>query len=341
MKFIDEVSVSVRAGDGGGGVVAWTREKFRPKGGPCGGNGGNGGAIILFADQALNTLIDFSFNPELRAENGSGGSSNQMDGRAGSDLMCAVPVGTQVFYNGQLVADLSVTGARWVAARGGIGGKGNAHFKSATNQAPEFAQPGTTGETFVFRLVLKSVADIGLIGLPNVGKSTLISKITRSHPKIADYPFTTIVPNLGVLLAPGGKRLVIADIPGLIPGAHLGKGLGIKFLKHIERTKLLLHLLDVSQTVNSPSDIDPSDQQVINATMAQYKCIVDELTSFSLDLHDMPCIVAFSKYDQAINKRSFHLASPLIEDLGCRCLAFSSLTGEGIDKLIDALINAA
>jgi len=235
MRFIDEVKVQVRAGRGGSGAVRFRREKYCPEGGPDGGDGGNGGAVILVTDPGLSTLIDFSFQPHLFASGGANGGENQRGGAAGADLICRVPVGCQVFYNDELVADLNTAGARWVAARGGHGGRGNAFFKSAQNQAPDYAQPGQDADELELRLVLKSVADIGLVGLPNVGKSTLISRISSANPKVADYPFTTLEPHLGVVML-DDARFVVADIPGLIPGAHLGKGLGTDFLKHIERT---------------------------------------------------------------------------------------------------------
>ena len=220
MRFIDEAKVQVIAGKGGNGSVHWRREKYVPRGGPDGGNGGNGGAVVFVAETGLNTLIDFSFNPRILAENGGAGDANLREGARGKDAIRQVPVGTQVFFQEKLVADLSVPGARWVAARGGRGGKGNAHFKSANRQAPDFAQPGQSGEEFDFRLVLKSVADVGLVGFPNAGKSTLVSTITRSHPKVADYPFTTLRPSLGVVLAGERERFVMADIPGIIPAKH-------------------------------------------------------------------------------------------------------------------------
>ena len=337
MKFVDEVKVQVRAGNGGAGAVSWNREKFRPKGGPCGGNGGCGGAVIFYTDSGLNTLIDYSFSPELSAEHGEPGSSNLKDGASGADLLCPVPVGTQVFYNDQLVADLKVNGARWVAARGGVGGKGNAHFKSATNQAPAYAQPGQPGEEFSFRLILKSIADVGLVGIPNVGKSTLIATITKSHPKIADYPFTTLVPHLGVVVRPDGKNFVIADIPGLIPGAHEGKGLGITFLKHVERTKILLQVLDLTQDAVLMQCPEPEEHDIMLAARKQFEALDKELSLFSADLGQIPRIIAISKIDLSVNRQAVTLMASYFAERGLKLYAFSSTTGEGVAEIVHVL----
>ena len=348
MKFVDEVKVFVKAGDGGGGHVGWRREAHEPNGGPNGGNGGNGGAVIFYTEPGLNTLIDYSFSPHLKAEDGQPGSTNQKEGRSGKDLLCPIPVGTQVFYKDTLVADLSRQGAKWVAAKGGIGGKGNEFFKSATHQAPDYAQPGLPGQEFEFKLVLKSVADIGLVGFPNVGKSTLISTITKSHPKIADYPFTTLVPNLGVVTMPNAKPFVIADIPGLIPGAHAGKGLGIKFLKHIERTKAILHILDLSVPPDddditaklvSDSRENLTDEEIINLTTKQFELIDFELSAFSDKMAKFPKIIAFSKGDLEINQRAYKLSQPYFTEKGLTSLIFSSFSRTGLDELVAAMNN--
>ena len=341
VRFVDEVKVFVKAGDGGAGHVGWRREAHEPNGGPNGGNGGNGGAVIFYTESGLNTLIDYSFSPNLKAEDGQPGSTNQKEGKSGEDFLCPMPVGTQVFYKDKLVADLSRLGAKWVAAKGGIGGKGNEFFKSSTHQAPDYAQPGLPGQELEFKLILKSVADIGLVGFPNVGKSTLISTITKSHPKIADYPFTTLVPNLGVVVGAGTKSFVIADIPGLIPGAHTGKGLGIKFLKHIERTKAILHILDLSVSLEeeqapSPAD-DLTDQEIINLATKQFELIDFELSSFSEEVAKLPRIVAFSKGDLEINQRAYKLSKPFFAEKGLASFIFSSMTHSGLGELVAAM----
>lgn len=253
MKFIDEATIFVEAGHGGSGIKSFYREKFVPLGGPDGGNGGRGGSVVLVATSNLTTLLDFHFQPRWKATDGLKGQGSRKDGRAGDDLIIQVPVGTQVYKSagfdekkepilGELVCDFDQDGATLTLAQGGRGGKGNSFFKSPTNRAPEHFQPGEEGGIGEYVLSLKLVADVGLVGLPNAGKSTLISRISAARPKIADYPFTTLTPNLGVVQAKGGKSFVVADIPGLIPGAHQGKGLGIKFLKHVERTKVIAHL---------------------------------------------------------------------------------------------------
>ena len=333
MKFVDEVKIYVAGGNGGEGMVAWRREKYVPQGGPDGGDGGNGGCVVFVTDPGLNTLIDFSFNPEIVAADGENGGTKSCFGRAGEDVLRPVPVGTQVFFKGQLVADLSQPGARWIAARGGHGGKGNAFFKTPTNRAPDFAQKGQPGEKFELELVLKSVADVGLVGLPNVGKSTLISVISKAHPKIADYPFTTIRPNLGVVMVKD-KRVVVADIPGLIPGAHEGKGLGIKFLKHIERTHVLGHLIDVSQIQNGDETLDRlTDEELEAKVLEQFTQIDFELSAFSENLIKLPRIIIFSKGDLAICERGFRLTEGEFKSRGFKSLLISSVTGLGLEEL--------
>jgi len=247
MDFIDESRIFVKAGNGGNGCCSFRREKFIPKGGPDGGDGGNGGDVIIEASPHYHTLLDQRYHPHYKAQRGQHGKGKNCTGRSGEDLVIHVPVGTQVrdFESGEVVADLVQAGQRMVAARGGRGGRGNARFVTSTRQAPKNCEPGTEGEERSFKLVLKLLADVGLVGFPNAGKSTLISKISSARPKIADYPFTTLVPNLGMVRHKGAD-FVVADIPGIIEGAHEGVGLGLRFLRHIERTRILLYLVDLS-----------------------------------------------------------------------------------------------
>ncbi len=302
MQFIDEATIHVRGGSGGSGSRHWKRAKFVPKGGPDGGNGGTGGAVILEAVSNLNTLIDLVYEPHVRAEDGSSGGENLKTGADGVHTIVKVPVGTQVFYNETLVADLSKAGSRWVAARGGIGGKGNAHFKSSTNQAPDHAQPGVAGEERTYRLVLKSVADLGLVGLPNAGKSTFISTVSGAKPKVAAYPFTTLTPELGVVLLSENRRFVLADIPGIIEGAHEGKGLGLRFLKHIERTKALVFVIDITQCPSYTLDtLDETNGEILATlvaeTQTQFSLLKSELASYSETLLSYPSFPLFTKQD--------------------------------------------
>lgn len=332
MKFVDEAKVRVCGGNGGSGFVSWRREKFIPLGGPDGGDGGNGGAVIFLVDPGLNTLIDFSFKHELKAEDGSVGEANCRTGRNGDNIVVPVPLGTQVFYNDNLVADLNQPYARWAAARGGRGGKGNHFFKSATNQAPDRAQPGRAGEIREFKLVLKSVADVGLAGLPNVGKSTVVSAVTRAHPKIADYPFTTLAPSLGVVLLGEKQRFVMADIPGLVPGAHEGKGLGLTFLQHIERTKVLAQLIDVSSSLSAKEHLEPSTEQLRKAALEQFELIDRELKLFSEEVAGKPRLIVFSKADLDICRRSYDATRKDFAELGFDTCLISSATGEGLSE---------
>ena len=337
MRFWDEVTVFVRGGKGGNGHVGWRREALLPRGGPDGGNGGNGGAVIFVCSDNENTLVDFSFQPHLFAEDGEAGSGNDCHGRDGENLLCEVPAGCQVYFRDQLVADLSIPGARWIAARGGRGGKGNAFFKSATRQSPDFAQDGRPGDEIELRLVLKSVADVGLIGLPNTGKSTLISSISSARPKIADYPFTTLVPQLGVVTPASAARFVGCDIPGLIPGAHEGKGLGREFLKHVERTKVLVHLIDLTQsaTISGPDESDP--ETLMRESLAQFDSIDNELRLFSEELIRLPRIVVISKADLELNRRAFEAAASAFRARGLETALISSATGEGLEALKERL----
>ncbi|HYR45105.1 MAG TPA: GTPase ObgE [Terriglobia bacterium] len=319
--FIDEAKITVKAGDGGHGSIAFRREKFVPRGGPSGGDGGNGGNIYLVADLNENTLLKFRFNHIFRAERGRHGEGSNRHGRSGEDLEIRIPVGTAVQDDetGELLHDFTDPNERVLLAKGGRGGHGNAHFASSSNRAPRRAEDGATGEEKTLRLELKLLADVGLVGYPNVGKSTLISRISAARPKIADYPFTTLEPQLGVVALDTDKSFVVADIPGLIEGAHLGHGLGIQFLKHIERTRLLLHLVDVS----SASDRDPVDE---------FHAINSELAEHNPDLPRKPKIIVATKMDIADPRK--------VQKLGRWCkkhdlemLQISSVTGEGLENL--------
>jgi GTPase len=290
--FVDEAKIKVKAGNGGNGCVAFRREKFVPKGGPSGGDGGRGGDVIMESSQRHNTLIHFRYNPEHKAERGKHGEGSNCTGREGADVVLQVPVGTALYdeETGDLVHDFSHPDERVIVAKGGRGGRGNQHFATSTHQAPREHEPGRAGEERTYRLELKLLADVGLVGYPNVGKSTLISRISAAKPKIADYPFTTLEPNLGVVSVgepPHEESYVVADIPGLIEGAHLGAGLGVQFLRHIERTRLLVHLVDISDGSGRP---DPA---------ADFKVIVGELKSFGHGLDEKPMMVVASKADVA------------------------------------------
>jgi GTPase len=290
--FIDEAKIRIKAGDGGNGCVAFRREKFVPRGGPSGGDGGKGGDVIMESSQAHNTLVHFRFNPEHNAQRGRHGEGSNCSGQSGYDVVLKVPVGTSVYdiESGELVHDFSQPNERVTVAHGGRGGRGNQHFATPTHQAPREHEPGRTGEERHLRLELKLLADVGIVGYPNVGKSTLISRISAAKPKIADYPFTTLEPNLGVVSIgdisdPKHYSFVVADIPGLIEGAHEGAGLGMQFLRHIERTRMLVHVVDVSDSSGRP---DP---------VKDFEVIMDELKSFGAGLEKKPMIVVASKID--------------------------------------------
>src|SRR6516225_7056667 len=286
--FVDEAKIRVKAGDGGNGCVAFRREKFVPRGGPSGGDGGHGGDVIVESSERHNTLVHFRFNPEYKAERGRHGEGSNKTGREGDSIALKVPVGTILYdeESGERVHDFSRADERIVIARGGRGGRGNARFATSTHQAPREHEEGQPGEERVLRLELKLLADVGLVGYPNAGKSTLISRISAARPKIADYPFTTLEPNLGVVSLEDRRSFVVADIPGLIEGAHLGHGLGTQFLRHIERTRVLAHLVDVSDA----SGRDP---------VHDFEVVMEELRSFSEDLAAKPMIVVATKLDAA------------------------------------------
>ena len=321
--FIDEVIIRVKAGDGGNGCLAFRREKFVPRGGPSGGDGGRGGDITLVSSEHYNTLLHFRFNPEHKAERGRHGEGSQRTGREGASIDLPVPVGTAVYDadSGELLHDFTTAGDRFTVARGGRGGKGNQHFATPVHQAPTEHEPGRPGDEKRLRLELKLLADAGLVGFPNAGKSTLISRISAAHPKIADYPFTTLEPSLGVVRLDDERTFVVADIPGLIEGAHEGHGLGTRFLKHVERTRLLAHLVDVSEATGR----DP---------VHDFDVVMQELASFSPDLAAKPMIVVATKLDAAQDPERIDSLRRMAEERGLPFFAISSATGEGLDALI-------
>lgn len=328
MKFIDEVSLTVQSGSGGRGCVSFRRERFVPRGGPDGGNGGRGGDVRLVARAGRRTLYPFRFQRLYKAENGAPGQGNQRSGKAGADLTIEVPPGTLVFDadTGELIQDLVAPEDVVVVAVGGRGGKGNAHFKTSTHQTPRFAQPGEPGQTRQLRLELKLLADVGIIGLPNAGKSTLISRVSAATPKIADYPFTTLTPTLGVVNPPfGGEPFVMADIPGLIEGAHAGVGLGTRFLRHVERTRILVHLVDAA-TID-PSDLT-RDLRIVNTEMERY----------GRQLAEKPQIVALNKIDlTGAEEKARQFAQALGET---ETILISAATGDGVRQLLGRIVAA-
>jgi GTP-binding protein len=323
--FIDEATIRIKAGDGGNGCVAFRREAYEPRGGPSGGDGGNGGDVIMESSERHNTLVHFRFNPEYKAQRGQHGMGSNCTGKQGEDIVLKVPVGTIVYDSetGQKVYDFSRPDDRIVIAKGGRGGRGNARFATSTHQAPREHDDGRPGEERVFRLELKLLADVALIGYPNVGKSTLISRISAARPKIADYPFTTLQPNLGVVSvgeAREERSFVVADIPGLIEGAHTGAGLGTQFLRHIERTRLLVHLVDVSDTSVQPDPV--KDVKVING----------ELESFGARLEEKPMLMVASKIDAA-NKDKLAKLKRYCKKHGLELFPISAVTGKGLEEL--------
>ena len=325
--FIDEAKIRVKAGDGGNGCMAFRREKFVPRGGPSGGDGGKGGDVIMESSERHNTLVHFRFNPEYKAERGRHGEGSNRKGHDGADVLLKVPVGTIVYddESGERIHDFSRPDERLVIARGGRGGRGNARFATSTHQAPRECEPGRPGEERAYRLELKLLADVGLVGYPNVGKSTLISRISAAKPKIADYPFTTLQPNLGVVAmgAPGDPdqvSFVVADIPGLIEGAHTGAGLGTQFLRHIERTRLLVHLVDVSDSSGRP---DP---------LHDLEVIMGELKSFGAHLDEKPMLLVASKMDIA-NPDKLAKLRRYAKKQELELYPISAATGEGVEQL--------
>src|ERR1041385_5912625 len=327
--FVDEAKIRVKAGDGGNGCMAFRREKFVPRGGPSGGDGGRGGDVIMESSERHNTLVHFRFNPEYKAERGRHGEGSNCTGRDGESVVLKVPVGTILYdkTTGEKVHDFSGADERIVVAHGGRGGRGNQHFATSTHQAPREHEQGFPGEEKTLRLELKLLADVGLVGYPNVGKSTLVSRISAAKPKIADYPFTTLQPNLGVVTIgeiSDQESYVVADIPGLIEGAHTGTGLGIQFLRHIERTRVLVHMIDVSDASGRP---DP---------VADFKVIMSELKSFGADLEKKPMIVVASKIDVA-NPEKLEKLTKYCKKLKLKMYEISAVTGKGIAELKYAL----
>jgi GTPase len=327
--FIDEAKIRVKAGDGGNGCMAFRREKFVPRGGPSGGDGGKGGDIVMESSERHNTLVHFRFNPEHTAQRGRHGEGSNKTGRDGDGIVLKVPVGTIVYDDetGEKIFEFTHSDQSFVIARGGRGGRGNARFATSVHQAPREHEEGREGEQHTYRLELKLLADVGLVGYPNVGKSTLISRISAARPKIADYPFTTLEPNLGVVAVGDVKdevSFVVADIPGLIEGAHTGAGLGTQFLRHIERTRLLVHLVDVSDSSGRPDVV--KDVEVI----------IGELGSFGAHLEEKPMIMVASKID-AVNKDKLAALKKFCKKKKLELHEISAVTGKGIKELIHAM----
>ncbi|RLB59099.1 MAG: GTPase ObgE [Deltaproteobacteria bacterium] len=329
MKFIDETEIEVRAGKGGDGCVSFRRERFRPRGGPDGGDGGRGGSIVLVADAGLRTLFDHSLQKLYRARNGQPGSGKDRNGAGADDVLVRVPVGTVVFEasSGELLGDLSTPGQQLVVARGGRGGRGNIHFKSSVNQSPRRAETGQPGERRRLRLELKLLADVGVVGFPNAGKSTLVAALSRARPKVADYPFTTLVPTLGVVPVDEGRQFVIADVPGLIPGAARGAGLGLRFLRHLERCSVLLHLLTWQEGE------DPQPRKLLQ----RFEQIEQELRAFGAGLEEKPRLVALSKRDLAEVRQVEGQVREELAARGLRCLTLSAASRDGLPELVSTL----
>ena len=327
MQFIDEAEIFAKAGDGGAGAVAFRREKFVPRGGPSGGDGGNGGDIVLETDERLTTLLDFRFKREYRAKNGEPGRGRDQNGHAAPELVLKVPPGTLVrdAASAEVLADLRENGRRWVLAKGGRGGLGNMNFATSTLQAPRFAQPGTEGEEKRVRLELRLLADVGLVGFPNAGKITLVSRLSRARPKIADYPFTTLQPHLGVVQYRDGRSFVLSDLPGLIEGAHRGAGLGHRFLKHMARCRAIIHLIDASQDRDLAAD---------------FEAINRELELFDPALGRKPQIVAANKIDIPEARERAQALRKKLKRREIDVHLVSGATGEGLEELLDATMRA-
>jgi GTP-binding protein len=332
MQFVDEASIRIEAGNGGRGTTSFRREKYVPLGGPDGGDGGDGGDVVLVADGSLNTLVDFRYQPLYRAESGEGGGGANRSGARGADLEVRVPAGTTVIDDEtlEILGDLAQPGTRLMVARGGQGGRGNARFKTSTNRAPRRSTPGAPGEARKLRLQLKVLADVGLLGMPNAGKSTLLARVSASRPKIADYPFTTLTPNLGVVRVDGERSFVLADIPGLIEGAAKGAGLGTQFLRHLSRCRLLVHLVEIAP-------LDGSDP------LANLRVVEAELERYSTALLERPIWIAITKLDllppderaKALTRFRRRLRSP-----SRRVFGVSAVDGTGVDELLRELVGA-
>jgi GTP-binding protein len=325
LHFIDEITIDIQAGDGGDGSTAMRREKFRPLGGPAGGDGGDGGDVVFEADARLTTLLDLRHRRSLKAASGENGRGKDQYGKGGASLSVRLPVGTQVFdaENGELLTDLAEPGQRFIAAKGGRGGRGNIHFVTSTDRAPLRAERGQPGQMRRVRLELKLLADVGLVGYPNVGKSTLVSAVSRARPKVADYPFTTLVPHLGVVSRGEERAFVIADIPGLIEGAAEGAGLGHRFLKHVERTRVLLHLLSV----------DPGPER---DPVRDFEVLRGELERFDAELAARPALVVLTKLDLPEVREALEPVRQAMHERGLPLFAISAATGEGVRELLDA-----
>lgn len=327
MKFIDEAKIFVKGGDGGRGCVSFRREKYVPRGGPDGGDGGKGGDVVIRASRGHHTLLDLKFNQHHAADRGAHGEGARRTGRSGRDEVILVPVGTVIHdaETGEVLADLTADGETFIAARGGMGGRGNARFATPTRQAPRHAQPGRPGEERWIRLELKLLADVGIIGLPNVGKSTFISRVSSARPRIADYPFTTLVPNLGVVRFQEDRSFVIADIPGLIEGAHAGTGLGTRFLRHIERTRLLLHMIDIAGETPAKA-------------WRNFEVVNKELALYGASLKGIPQILALNKTDIPSTREKMQKVIDIFQKKGLKIFPLSAVTGEGVRALLAEMV---
>ena len=326
MKFIDEAKITIQSGDGGSGCVSFRREKFIPRGGPDGGDGGKGGDVLLRSSPRKRTLYDFRYKRHLKAKNGASGQGKRKAGKKGDDIVIEVPAGTVVIDSetGATLKDFVTPGETFVAATGGRGGQGNYHFKTATRRIPRFAQPGEPGQTIQLKLELKLIADVGLIGLPNAGKSTLISKISAAKPKIGAYPFTTLIPNLGVVYTDWGEPFVVADIPGLIEGAHEGAGLGTQFLRHIERTRILVHLIDVA--ILEPENI-----------LSSYVTVNHELEKHSQELSRREQLLVLNKMDTEGSEEKARLFMEAVGNI--EVVSISALTGKDLNTLLSRILS--
>ena len=322
--FIDQARISVYGGDGGDGAAAFRREKYVPKGGPAGGDGGDGGSVILEVDEGLSTLLDFRYRHEYRAPAGEHGGNKDKYGRGGTDMLLRVPAGTMVYdeTTSRLLADLRDHGQRFIAARGGKGGRGNIHFASATDRAPRHFERGRPGQERIVRLELKLLADVGLVGFPNVGKSSFITRVSAARPKIADYPFTTLIPNLGMVRLSGERSLVLADVPGLIEGAHTGAGLGHQFLRHIDRTRVLIHILELSPVPG-------------RTPLRDYLALRKELTLYDAKLADRAEILVLNKIDLPATRKRFVALKRVFSKRGCKLYGISAAPGEGLPEVLE------